>query len=158
MSILTNPYGNTFTIVRFEGGATTDILALEGTFDCFVLSKSPGLSAPEIQALARTLATGGGQWIEVFGCYAERIHDAIDECAVAIGRQPSAGRGNPMTTWNDEPDDDDEIGSYIWTGGQGSSDRKVVLVIGDKDAEERVRTSLLKRGHPGPGGHLDSSP
>ena len=72
-------------------------------------------------------------------------HDAIDRAAVLAARRTGAGDAYPMTTWDEDLTADGEFASYALTGGQGTYESKVILVIGDEEAERRVRAEFTVR-------------
>lgn len=82
--------------------------------------------------------------MEVFGKESESVHDAIDLASVRVGRQKDVGDGDPMTTWQEESSSA-EIASYIWTGGQGDSARKLLVLVGSLSMTEPVMRALV--GH-----------
>lgn len=120
-----------------DGGPNCD-------YDCFIVNLREHLPIEEIALLANLVARTPSGWVEVFGHAAERIHDAIDNAAVAVGRQSKVGDGNPMTTW-DEDDSIAECARWIAMGGQGTNDVKVVVVIGsaadERDLYDNIRTA-----------------
>ena len=119
-----------------------DFLGKEREFDCFVVNTRDWLSEDHIRILATKLARSSCSWVEVFGFGAEHIHDAIDSEAVNNGRQSKVGEGDPMTSWNDERIEENELALYMLTGGQGYSQWKLILVIGEKDVESRISTVI----------------
>ena len=149
--MFTDSYGNHFVVTRYTTAWTSKFLHKECDYDCFVVNRTVHLPAEDIGVVAATLADRQCKWIEVFGFDAERLHDAIDEAAVAIGRQTKIGDGDPMTSWNDESITESEIAAYVLTGGQGTSDWKLVLVIGDENAERQLSAEINsvggERGH-----------
>jgi hypothetical protein len=120
--------------------AAEEIMQLPPGFDCFVVNYGTLPSEPD-NALVAAIARQVGGWVEVFGWQSEVIHDAIDAASVRLGRQAAAGDGDPMTTWQEEARHS-EIASYIWTGGQGESARKVAVILGSP-AETWVMVQAL---------------
>jgi hypothetical protein len=82
--------------------------------------------------------------VETFGPRCEFLHDLIDEAAVSIGRQKKVGDGNPMTAWHKQFSDVNEIISYVRTGGQGASERKVVVVVGPMQGSATVAEQIAR--------------
>jgi hypothetical protein len=131
----TNRYGDKFCSIHY----TSEFYSIvpkdirETRFDCFVVNLQQSLPSDTLSTIANQLAQPMFEWIEVFGYNAKNIHDMIDIAAVKIGRQRIVGEGNPMTTWDDDPIDIDVILTYIYTGGQGTCDWKIILVIGTEE-------------------------
>lgn len=125
-------YGNNIYVIRY----TPDFYSICATdtgatlFDCFVINLNESLTDIEMHDIAERLAGPCFEWIEIFGFKAEILHDMIDRAAVISGQQQNVGDGYPMTTWNDEAAILDDTLSYIATGGQGTCDWKILLVIG----------------------------
>lgn len=135
-------------LLCFQGESWTasdlaaEIVKIPSGFDCFIVNRATVFDG-ENSVLIETIAVRAGKWIEVFGEAAEEIHDAIDAASVRTGRQRKVGDGDPMTTWEDNSSDA-EIASYLWTGGQGESDTKVVVIIGLPPFAENMRRALLE--------------
>ena len=140
--MLTNSYGDNFLVSRSDLDWQSELLVHECEYDCFVLNTRNWLSVEQIRIVAMKLARSTCMWVEVFGCNSKLIHDAIDEASADIGRQSKIGDGDPMTTWNEKPMTEAEFASYVWTGGQGTSDWKLILVIGEEDAERRLSAAI----------------
>lgn len=140
--MFTNRYGTHFVISRWPTDRVSEFLSEGHSYDCFVVNRHDHLTVEEIGVVAATLAKSRCNWIEIFGYGAERLHDAVDEAAVVIGRQSKVGDGDPMTTWNEELTADGEIAEYLWTGGQGDSDWKLLMVVGDEDAERQLTAKI----------------
>ena len=137
-----NDYGIRFVVSRSNAPWPVELLSQERKYDCFVINMRNSLSEEQIGFVVTKLARSPCLWIETFGFDAERIHDAIDDEAVAIGRQSKVGDGNPMTSWNDESMTENEFASYALTGGQGDSEWKLILIIGEEDAERRISAAI----------------
>lgn len=146
---LVGPYGLRLLCLRQrvwgDADATELIMRMKPGFDCFVVNFA---EPPEDagNALIAAIVRQVGGWVEVFGDQAETIHDAIDSASVSLGRQAVVGEGSPMTTWQEETRESD-IASYIWTGGQGESLRKVVVLVGQPQVTEPLMEALLGHRH-----------
>ena len=144
---LIGPYGMRILCLRADRWADVhvaeEVMCLKTGFDCVVVNRAEPPSDMQ-NALIAAIAIRAGDWVEVFGDRAEVIHDLIDLASVRIGRQSVVGDGNPMTTWHEEPRDS-QIASYIWTGGQGESSRKVVVVVGLPKKTGALLTALVSR-------------
>lgn len=104
-------------------------------YDCFLVNRDQAFDGSDCKMIQR-IASQKSDWIEIFGYNAEKIHDAIDAASVACGRQPSAGFGVPMTSWNDYECDEDVI-EYLQTGGHGASSTKLLIFLGTDDEEKK---------------------
>lgn len=145
--MLKNDYGNWFVIANHLNDWTgTEDLA-NNAFDCLVFNTELRLPLVEIDRVAFRLAKSVSDWVEVFGHDAERLHDAIDNAAVAMGRQSRVGDRDPMTSWQDDLMTEREFAAYAWSGGQGTSEYKLILVIGSTDATRQMNAEfqLLSR-------------
>ena len=144
---LIGPYGIRIDCLRTEiwgdPHAAEKIMRMEAGFDCFVVNHAGPPTDPQ-DAIIGAIASRVGGWVEVFGDWAEVIHDAIDSESVRLGRQAAVGDGNPMTTWEEESQDS-EIALYIWTGGQGESTRKVAVLVGQSHETAAALQALV--GH-----------
>ena len=133
------PYGLRFLCLRTEAwgdkSVAGKILRLDPGFDCFVVNHARPPSVASSDAIVTAIASRVGGWVEVFGEWAEIVHDAIDTASVSLGRQAAVGDGNPMTTWTVTLNAND-VASYIWTGGQGEGTRKLVLFVGQLGATD----------------------
>jgi hypothetical protein len=140
----TNRYGTRFVVVPYVPNFDEAYLEDQevGPYDCFVLNRRNTLPKDVAMAIATKLAEPRFEWCEVFGFGAELLHDAVDDVAVVTGRQTEIGAGNPMTTWDAETTELRELLSYILTGGQGTCDWKLVLVIGTEDQVQEIITGL----------------
>ena len=83
-------------------------------------------------------------WIETMGARCEYLHDRIDEASVTMGRQAKVGDGNPMTAWHEWLSDTDDMISYIRSGGHGSAERKIVVVVGPKHSSAVVAQRIAR--------------
>ena len=125
-----------------ESKLAAEIVRIPPGFDCFIVNREKGFDEKN-NVLIETIVSRAGKWIEVFGEAAEEIHDAVDAASVRVGRQRKMGDGDPMTTWQDNSSDT-EVASYLWTGGQGDSSTKVLVVIGPPQLAENMRRALLE--------------
>lgn len=119
--------------IAFDLNAEEELSSLADEFDVFLINCRPvfdGINSQLINAIAKY--TRG--WVEVFGFNSERIHDEIDLASVRLGRQPAVGDGIPMTVWNDTQS---EVGiaDYIQTGGQGTAEKKLIVIVGSTKDE-----------------------
>jgi len=102
-------------------------------YDCFLVNRRGDFDGQQSELISLISSTKS-DWIEIFGCNAERIHDAIDLASVVSGRQKVVGDGVPMTSWNDY-ESSHSVVDYICTGGHGVSDHKLLFFIGRLDEE-----------------------
>jgi hypothetical protein len=140
--VIVNKYGSYFSVCKNNKSWPVELQGAERKYDCFVINTNNSLLEDQIRIVATQLARSPCMWVETFGFGAERIHDAIDNEAVAIGRQSKAGDGNPMTSWNDESMNLCEFSSYAWTGGQGDSKWKVIWIIGNEEEASRISAAI----------------
>jgi hypothetical protein len=125
---------------RSEQEVAAAISRVSTKFDCFLINRSARHLAVDSE-IVMAIAEHADGWVEVFGAVAEKIHDAVDEASVTIGRQKSVGDGVPMTSWAPIASDE-ELVAYISTGGQGTSALKLVVCLGESRDEERLFTRL----------------
>lgn len=132
ISNLVGPYGIRLDCLRIaawgDKSAAEEILRMEVGFDCFIVNRG-GTPESFDDPIVSAISSRVGGWVEVFGDFAEFVHDAIDAESVRTGRQSAVGEGNPMTAWY-HGFGDAEIASYVWTGGQGESLRKALVLVG----------------------------
>lgn len=122
---------------------------MDAPFDCFIVNQCESTDNTSFRVFSRALCAGELQWAEVLGVEAERLHDAIDEASVAIGRQLKVGDGSPMTTWKTfsriGPSERSAIAEYIATGGQGETDVKLIVVFGDIELFDKLVEEIESR-------------
>jgi hypothetical protein len=151
--VITNRYENHFVVIGnvkdFYDFSCVDNEA--GTYDCFVVNFDNALTQDIVLSIAGKLAKPCFQWIEIFGFHAELLHDTIDRAAVASGRQTKIGDGNPMTAWDDGRMELKDTLAYIMTGGQGSCDWKLLLVIGTEGQVQELFSALSTLVSPSSG-------
>ena len=140
----TNNYGEHFVVIRLDVNSPVTSLDQQTHYDVFIVNKVASIPAENLEALASTLVLFKLGWIEIFGLR-KALHDVIDRAAVLAARQTGSDDGYLMTTWDEDLTADDEFASYALTGGQGTNESKVILVIGDEDAELRVCAEFIVR-------------
>lgn len=111
-------------------------------FDCFIVNQAEDFDGAN-NCIIEVVARKAGSWVEIFGNAAEQIHDTVDEASVRIGRQCAVGEGEPMTAWY-EGLSAEEIASYIWTGGQGESNIKVLILVGSQTSVAELKRTLME--------------
>jgi hypothetical protein len=74
------------------------------------------------------------------------LHDALDAASVSVGRQTHVGDGNPMTGWHTNVATPNEIIEYLKLGGLGSSEFKIVVVLGSDQDVSLVVNHLATSG------------
>lgn len=146
MKHLGSLYGARLLAVQADCWATTraaqEIFGLAPGFDCFIVNRVTKFDG-DSSVLLQAITSRAGKWVEALGNAAEEVHDAIDATSVRIGRQSAIGEGDPLTTWHDDMSDSD-IASYVLTGGPGSSDTKVVVIVAPDIVAERLIRKLSK--------------
>jgi len=114
--------------------------------DAFVvLIDTSGIRESDLTELSRSLMRLPVDWVETLGPGSERLHDIIDRESVSMGRQSRVGDANPMTAWHDDLADSRSMANYVVLGGHGSSQNKLVVVIGPDDCATGF-AHLLKKG------------
>lgn len=128
--------GTTYLIARSCVPSKAQLPWLDSQCDAFVLVLNPDLLTGKLVAeISKVLVSLNTDWIETFGTKAELLHDAIDAASVSIGRQIRIGDGDPMTSWHTDLATLNDIAEYLKLGGLGSSDFKIIIVLGsDQDA------------------------
>jgi hypothetical protein len=148
-----------FIFVRIEGndGEPTTYVIAQGRVpgrneirwtiqecDVFVITLDGTLLSDEIiSKIAAEIVKLPVDWVETFGPRCEYLHDRIDAASVSMGRQERVGDGCPMTAWHDDLSDIEDIVSYILTGGQGSAETKIVVVIGPEHSADNIAERIV---------------
>ncbi len=131
---------------RFQPGCLDCAPWGEEEYDCFVLNRSPLLTSIEMDQIAIEVAGGRNDWVQTLGRGSEKMHDAIDEASVRMGRQAAIGDGYPMTSWHEDVITLDEMVDFVLRGSLGgSSDYLVALIVGsDQEYSEALRIAKPK--------------
>ena len=121
----------------------TDVPWGRDVFDVIVLITDPEASKQvRFEFIADMVAQTNVDWVDTVGYSAELLHDMIDGASVAIGREAWVGGGSPMTAWHDHITDWSEMLAFVRLGGQGGSDNKLIVVLGNNEAYEYFRKHI----------------
>jgi len=113
--------------------------------DAFVITLDAKPLSDELAAeIAARIVKLPVDWVETFGPQCEYLHDLIDAASVSAGRQEKVGDGIPMTAWHRDLLGVDEVISYVRTGGQGTAETKVVVVIGPDHSADTIARRIAQ--------------
>ena len=135
----------TYVVAQGNVPEANQILSTTEEFDAFVITLDSELLSEELaDAIAARIVRLPVDWVETFGPRCEYLHDRIDAASVSIGRQEKVGDGSPMTAWHEHLSNIDDIVSYIRTGGQGTAETKIVVVIGREQSADTIARRIAE--------------
>lgn len=136
--------GTNYFVLNGMVPAQTDLPWDDEECDAFVAV----LDGKLLDAVANELSFGlvrlRTDWVEMLGEKAELLHDLVDEASVRAGREKTVGDGNPMTAWHEDLSKMMEMVEYVKLGGLGSSNNKLVIVVGPPHGAEMLADELSR--------------
>jgi len=134
----------TYLVVEGKASAIDQLPWRVEESDAFVVVLDGKLLSDELAVeIAESLVKLPVDWIETMGARSEYLHDLMDEASVAMGRQEKVGDGNPMTAWH-QFSDIWEMVSYLRVGGLGSTERKIVIVVGPEHSSAAIAEEIAQ--------------